>query len=143
MPLPLLPLLIVGGLVLVGTAGKNKRPENGGEPPPEGAVIPISWEELQASSEIGIDVGDTLQSSLPEAPPAEWNLYTEVIGGDPIIVVTEDAIPAPEGAEPGNYGTKVFNIKAEQAGQIKADLLDMVEDTQDVYAQHSFTLNIA
>lgn len=140
MALPLIPILIAGGVLLL--AGRKPPKKNGnGAPTPN--VIPMTMEELFASSEIGLTGGtDTLKITLPETGPGSWTLYTEAIGGDPIIVVEEAHVEG--GGEEGDYGTHQYTIRAERAGQIKADFVNATPgDDSEIFHEHSVILNIA
>lgn len=141
MAFPILPLLIIGGVILM--AGRKKPTGNGNGNGAVGETVSITWDELKASSEIGINTGDTLVVRVAEAAPASWTLYTEAVAGDPIIVVTEEHVDPAEPV-PGDYGDHVYTIAAHQAGQIKASLVQATtHEHPEVWAEHTFLLNIA
>jgi hypothetical protein len=146
MALPLIPILIAGGLLLV--MGKKPAKKNGdiGGDAPTPNIIPLTLDELLASSEIGLTAGiDILKVTLPVSRPASWTLYTEAIGGQPIIVVSESHIPGDADPEVvGDYGDHVFQIDAQQAGQIKADFVNATptEVGGEIFHEHSVILNL-
>jgi len=93
MALPLLPIVLIGGLVLM--AGATKKKNGTTTPNGNGGKVVVLNGMAELGGVIDLNPGDTLQVNLPDVPGAAWGLFTEATAGDPQAVIQEGTAEDP------------------------------------------------
>lgn len=117
MALPLIPILAVAAIAMFAGAKPKRRKKPIVVPPTpddEGELYAFGLADFMEGEPLEIDVfpQDMIRFDF-EAPvgPAQWQMYSEVTEGAPVLVVEEDhvipGIDAPEG-QPGRYITDIL-----------------------------------
>ncbi len=142
MPLPLVPLLLAGAVILVAKSRRDKVTDKNGGAEQESTLIT----DLDAlPSEIELNVGDVLTVELPHASGTtyEWTIYMEAVEGDPTLIDSEE-VEEPEEAMPGAPYVHRFVLEAAAPGSVRVDFADQnqLDDTEPPVAQGSTIVRI-
>jgi len=122
--LPLLPIVAIGALILLSTAGKKKgngtTTDNG-----NGGKVVVLNGVAELGGVIDLNPGDTLQVNLPDVPGAAWGMFMEATAGDPAAVTQEGTAEDPTvyraTITPSAVGTLVVDFMAMDVNQNAAE----------------------
>jgi hypothetical protein len=131
MALPVIPLLIVAGLALLGR--KPKRPEPTPTPTPTGQEFNFDLDGLKETPEIAVRVGDKIHIQLPiqVALPAAWQIFTEAVEGEPVVVVTQEDVGLQQPL-PGLSGFRLFHLEPQAPGTVNVSVSNLTADNQSL-----------